>query len=175
MEFTIKPAKKRKHGKGAQSAKVVCDLAHCPRVPVHCTRCECYQQLNDTGQELENEKLALAISVDSRVEETRRLIVEIEKDCDMEAFSKDPVSTSQAAFEASFEARPLIPACDCPDCKQKLGNLEVGIMTKRLAVTQDWLAALREYRSKNDLEFLQGQSGHTTEYAIHLCLPIEPR
>ena len=88
----------------------------------------------------------------------------------MGAFSKDPVSTSQAAFEASFEARPLIPACDCPDCKQKLGNLEVGIMAERLAVTQDWLTALREYRSKNDLEFLQGQSGQNTEYVTRLRL-----
>ena len=58
MEFTIKPAKKKKHGKGVQSAKAVCELVHCPRVPTHCTHLECHQQIADAVQSLENEKLA---------------------------------------------------------------------------------------------------------------------
>jgi len=164
MEFTIKPAKKKKHGKGAQSAKTICELTHCPRVPDHCTRWECHHQVNDAVQALENEKLALAVSVDGRNEEVKRLVAEIEQECDMEAFGSKPMSSAQTAFKASFGARPLIIACDCLDCKQKLGNLEIGVMAERLAVTQDWLAALREYRSKNDLEFLRGQAGHETEY-----------
>lgn len=66
MEFTIKPAKKKKHGKGAQPGKIICELAHCPRVPAHCTRWECHQQMNDAVQALENEELALTISVTGR-------------------------------------------------------------------------------------------------------------
>lgn len=174
MEFTIRPAKKKKHGKSAQLARTNCELAHCPRVPDYCTHWECHQQVNDAVHELENETLALAISVDGRVEEVKRLVAEIEKECDMEAFSKDPMSSSHARFKASIGTRPLIPACDCSVCKQKLGNLEVGIMAKRLAITQDWLAALREYGSKNDLEFLQGDSGQNTEYAARLRLLGEP-
>jgi hypothetical protein len=68
----------------------------------------------------------------------------------------------------------LIIACDCLDCKQKLGNLEVEIVAERLAVTQDWLADLREYRSKNDLEFLRGQAGQDTEYVTPLRVLVEP-
>lgn len=175
MEFTIKPAKTKKHGKGAQSAKIVCELTHCPRMLAHCTRWECHQQIDDALQALENEKLALGMSVDGRAEEANRLVAEIEKECDMEAFGSEPVRSAHAAFKASAGDRPLIIVCDCPECKQKLGNLEVEIMAKRLAATQDWLAALREYRSQNDLEFLQGRSGEGTEYAINFRLLIEPR
>jgi hypothetical protein len=122
----------------------------------------------DSVQALENEKLALVTSVNGRVEEAKRLVVKIEKECDIEAFSSETVSPAHAAFKASAGDRPLIIACACPECKQKLGKLEVAIMAKRLAVAQDWLAALREYRSKNDLEFLQGQSDQDTEYANDL-------
>jgi hypothetical protein len=163
MEFTIRPAKTKKHGKGAQSAKTVCELTHCPRMQAHCTRRECHQQIDDALQALENEKLALAMSVDGRAEEAKRLVTEIEKECDMEAFGSEPVSSAHAAFKASAGDRPLIIVCDCLECKQKLGNLEVEVMAKRLAATQDWLAALREYRSKNDLEFLRDQAGQKTE------------
>jgi hypothetical protein len=173
MEFTIKPAKTKKHGKGAQSAKIVCELTHCPRMLAHCTRWECHQQIDDALQALENEKLALAMSVDGRAEEAKRLVAEIEKECDMEAFGSEPVSSVYAALKASADDRPLIIVCDCPECKQKLGNLEVEIMAKRLAATQDWLAALREYRSQNDLEFLRNQSGQATEYVSRPHLLVE--
>jgi hypothetical protein len=36
-------------------------------------------------------------------------------------------------------------------------------VAKRLAVTQDWLAALREYRSNHDLEDVLRASGQTTK------------
>lgn len=174
MEFTIRPAKKKKHGKGAQPAKMICELAHCPRVSDHCTRWECHQQTKDALQGLENEKLALVIFFDGRVEETKRLIAEIERECDMEAFGSEPLSSSHATYKAGIKVRPATVACDCLECEHKLCRSEVEVMAKRLAVTQDWLATLREYRSKNDLEFLQGQSGHATEYAIHLYLLREP-
>jgi hypothetical protein len=174
MEFTIRPAKKKKHGKGAQSVKTVCELAHCPRVPGHCAHWEYHQQMNDTVQTLENEKLALDMSLDGRIEEAKRLVAEIEKECDMEAFGSGSMASCHAAFKASMGSRPLIIACDCLDCKQKLGNLEVEIVAERLAVTQDWLADLREYRSKNDLEFLRGQAGQDTEYVTPLRVLVEP-
>ena len=173
MEFTIRPAKKKKHGKGAQPAKMICELAHCPRVSDHCTRWECYQQTNDALQEVENEKLALAISVDGRVEETKRLIAEIEEECNMEAFDSEPLSSSHATYKAGIEIRPATIECDCLECRLELGKPEIEVMARKLAVTQDWLAALREYRSKNDLEFLQDRSGQNTEYAIHLRLLVE--
>lgn len=164
MEFTIKPAKKKKHGKGAKSAKAVCKLVHCHRVPGHCARSECHQQIIDAVKSLESEKLALAISVDGRIEETKRLVAEIEKECDMEAFSKDPMRSFQAAFKTGVQARTARTGCDCAECEQELANSDVEVMAERLAVTQDWLAALREYRSKNDLEFLRDQAGQVPEY-----------
>lgn len=131
--------------------------------------------MNDAVQALENENLALTMSVDGRIEEAKRLVGEIEQECDMKAFGSEPMSSSYAAFKASTADGPLIVCCDCPECKQKLGKLEVEIMTKRLAATQDWLAALREHRSQNDLEFLQGQSGHETKYVSRPRMLIEPR
>lgn len=163
MEFTIKPAKKKKHGKGASSAKPACELVHCPRVFGHCARSECHHQIIDAVQSLENEKLALAISADGRIEETKRLIAEIEKECDMEAFSSEPMSSSHAAYKAGVQAQPATFGCDCAQCRQELVKSEIEVVARRLAVTQDWLAALREYRSKNDLEFLQGQAGQVPE------------
>lgn len=103
----------------------------------------------------------------------KRLVTEIEKECDMEAFGSGPMSSAHAAFTASIGARPLIIACDCLDFKQQLGNLEVGIMAERLAVIQDWLAALRESRSKNDFEFLRGLSDQNNEYLSHPHLLME--
>ena len=174
MEFTIRPAKKKKHGKGAQSAKAACELVHCPHVPGHCTHLECHQQIVDAIQSLENEKLALAISVDGRIEEVERLVAEIEKECDMEAFGSEAMSSSQAAFQAGVQARSATTGCDCAECKQELGKSEVEVMARRLAVTQDWLAVLREYRSKNDLEFLRDQGGQVPEYTKSPSLLIEP-
>lgn len=174
MEVTIKPAKKKKHGKGAQSAKAVCGLVHCPRVPEHCTHSECHQQITDAVQSLENEKLALAISVDGRIEEVKRLVAEIEKECDMEAFGSETMNSSQAAFQAGVQARSVTTGCDCAECKQELGKSEVKVMAIRLAATQDWLAVLREYRSKNDLEFLQDRAGQVPEYTKCSSLLIEP-
>ena len=174
MEFTIKPAKKKKHGKGAQSAKPVCELVHCPRLPGHCTHQECRQHIIDAVQSLENEKLALAISIDGRSEEAKHLVAEIEKECDMEAFGKEPMRTSYAAFKAGVQRRVTTTGCDCAECTQELGKSEVEVMARRLAITQDWLAALREYRSKNDLDFLRDSAVQVPEYTNHPRLLIEP-
>lgn len=46
-------------------------------------------------------------------------------------------------------------------------------MAERLAVIQDWLAALRESRSKNDFEFLRGLSDQNTEYLSRPHLLME--
>lgn len=175
MEFTIKPAKKKKHGKGAQSAKAACELAHCPRVLNHCTKLECHQHITDAVRSLENEKLALEISVDGRIEEAKRLVAEIERECDTSAFSSEPMSSSRAAFKAGVETQLVMIGCDCAECRQELGKSEIEFMARRLVVTQDWLAALREYRPKNDLEFLQGQIGQVPEYTKHPRLLVEPR
>ena len=176
MEFTIKPAKRnKKRGKGARAENIAYELVHCPHVPDHCARWECHQQKNDTVQALENEKLALAISVDSRIDEAKRLVTEIKKECDMEAFGNEPMSSSHAAFRAGVQARPATIECDCSECRIELRKSEVETLAKRLAVTQDKLAALREYRSKNDLEFLESLSGQATEYANRTYLLIGPR
>jgi len=114
-------------------------------------------------QSLENEKLALAISADGRTEEANRLVAEIQKECDMEAFGNEPMSSSCAAFRAGVGDLPAVFACECSECQQERGKSEVKIMARRLALTQDWLAALREYRSKNDLDFLQHGSDQSTE------------
>jgi hypothetical protein len=174
MEFNLKPARKKKHGRGAHLAKILCELAHCPRVPGHCTRWECNQQITDAIQSLENERLALEISVDSRIEEAKRLVAEIEKECDMEAFGSEPLSSSHAAFRADVQAQSATVDSDCAECRQELGKSEMEVMSRRLAATQDWLAALREYRSRNDLEFLQDQAGQVPEYTEHPSLLIEP-
>lgn len=163
MEFTIKPAKKKKRGKGGQTAKVVCELVHCPRVSDHCTRPECRQLIDDNTHSLENEKLALAISLDSRISETKRLVAEIQKDCNLEALNDDDMSSSFAAFKAGIDARITTIVCKCSECKQKQADSELAIVAKRLAVTQDWLAALRGYRSKNDLEHVQRPSSQSTK------------
>jgi hypothetical protein len=55
--------------------------------------------MNDSIQALENEKLALVMSVDGRVEEAKHLVAKIEKECDMEAFGSEPVSSAHAAFK----------------------------------------------------------------------------
>ncbi|GAB7333147.1 hypothetical protein MBLNU13_g04810t1 [Cladosporium sp. NU13] len=115
-------------------------------------------------QSLENEKLALEISVDGRIEEVKRLVAEIKKECDMEAFGSEPLSSAHAAFKAGIQAQPATIGCDCAECRQELSKSEIDVMARKLAVTQDWLAALREYRSKNDLEFLQGQVGQVPDY-----------
>lgn len=175
MEFTIKSAKKKKHGKGARLAKAVCELVHCPRVLNHCTNLECHQHILDAVQSLENEKLALEISVDGRIEEVKRLVAEIKKECDMEAFGSEPLSSAHAAFKAGIQAQPATIGCDCAECRQELSKSEIDVMARKLAVTQDWLAALREYRSKNDLEFLQGQVGQVPEYTNRPRLLIKPR
>lgn len=175
MEFTIKPTKKKKHGKGVQSAKAVCELVHCPHVPTHCTHLECHQQITDAVQSLENEKPALGITIDGRVKEAKRLVAEIEKECDMEAFGSEPMSSSQAAFKAGIQVQTATIGCDCAECRQELGKSEIEVMARRLAVTQDWLAVLREYRSKNDLEFFRDQAGQVPEYTKRPSLLIEPR
>jgi len=171
MEFTVKPAKnKKKRGKGGETVSTVCELAHCPQVPGHCTRPECNQLVSDAVQALENEKLALAMSFDGRVEETKRLVAEIEKECDLEEFSKGSMSSSHATYKAGIEVRPAASACKCSECTQELGISEVESMARRLAAAQDWLVALQKYRSKYDLEFLQSQSGQSTKYAIRRSL-----
>ena len=165
MEFTIRPAKsKKKHDKSAQSANTICEMAHCPLVPDHCMRLECHQQIIDAVQLLENEKLAMEISVDGRIEEVKRLVAEIKQECDMEAFDNEPMSSSHASFKAGAQAQLVTVTCECSECKKELGKSQVEGMVRRLAATQDWLAALREYRSRNDLEFLRDQAGQVPEY-----------
>jgi len=163
MEFTIKPAKKKKRSKGGQAAKIVCELAHCHRMPDHCTRPECLQRIDDNTQSLENEKLALAISLDSRISETKRLVAEIQKECNLEALNDDDMRSSFEAFKTGIDARTTHVACKCMDCKQKQADLELALVAERLAVTQDWLAALRGYRSNHDLEAVQRPSGQSTK------------
>lgn len=163
MEFTIKPAKKKKRGKGTQAAKVICELAHCPEVPGHCTRQECRLCLDDETQSLENEKLALAVSLDSRLSETKRLVAEIQKECNLEALDDNGMRSSFVAFKTGIEAKTQDVACKCVECRQKQANLELGLVAKRFAVTQDWLAALREYRSNNDPEAVQRPLGQRTK------------
>jgi hypothetical protein len=163
MEFTIKPAKQKKRGKGVQAAKSVCPLPHCPRKADHCTRVECAQRVNDNTQSLENVKLALAISLDGRIAETKRLVVEIQEKCDLEAVEDGDMKSSFSAFTTGFEREATNIVCSCPECKQEEASLELGVVAKRLAVTQDWLAALREYRSNHDLEDVIRASGQTTK------------
>ena len=92
----------------------------------------------------------------------------------MEAFDNEPMSSYHASFKASASAQPVTVTCECSECKKELGKSQVEGMVRRLAATQDWLAALREYRSKNDLEFLRDQAGQVPEYTNRLRLLAEP-
>lgn len=168
MEFTIKPAKRKKRGKRGQTTITDCQLAHCLKEPGHCKRLECGQRMKDNIQSLENEKLALVISVDGRIAETRRLAAEVQEECDLEAIGGENITKSFAAFKASVQAMTTANACECPECKEAQLKSELELVTQKLAATQDWLATLREYRSRNDLEHLQRLSGQQTEYVIQL-------
>jgi hypothetical protein len=75
----------------------------------------------------------------------------------------EDMRSSFVAFKTGIEASATNVACKCPGCKQKQSSAELDVAAKRLAVTQDWLAALREYRSKNDLEIVRRPSDQSTK------------
>jgi hypothetical protein len=129
----------------------------------HCMHMECAQRLNGNTQSLDNEKLALAISLDSRIAETKRLVTETQEQCNLEEFEDESMRSSFVAFKTGMEAKATSVTCMCPECKQEQASSELGIVAKRLAVTQDWLSALREYRSTNDLEVVRRPSGQSTK------------
>jgi hypothetical protein len=60
--------------------------------------------------------------------------------------------SSFSALKTGMHALPTLSIYRYPECKHEQDNSELGAALKTLAVTQDWLAALREYRSTNDLE-----------------------
>lgn len=164
MEFTIKPAKQKK-GKVSHAAIDACKLAHCPMTlkSDYCARRECVQRLNNNRQSLENEKFALSFSLDNRIAETKRLFTEIQSECDLEAFSNDDMTSSLAAFRAGVGAQSTKIPCECPECEKEQASAELALIARKLAITQDWLATLREYRSNNDLENVRRPSGQSTK------------
>jgi hypothetical protein len=67
------------------------------------------------------------------------------------------------AFKTGIDAGATDVTCKCVECKEKQADLELALVAKRLAVTQDWLAALRGYWSNHDLEAVQRPSGQSTK------------
>lgn len=163
MEYTVRPAKQQKRGKGNRAAIDTCQFTHCPLEPDHCTRQECRQRLNSEQQSLEGQKLALSFSLEARVAETKRLSNEIQEECKLDALSDDNMASCFATFKAGIAAKVPMIACKCPECKKDQASAELELINNRLAVALDWLAALREYRSSNDLEAVRRPTAQSTK------------
>jgi hypothetical protein len=103
------------------------------------------------------------LSLDGRVSETKRLVAEIQKECTLEALNDDDMRSSFVAFKTGIETGAMNFACKYAECKRKQADLELALVAKRLAVTQDWLAALRGYRSNNDLEAVRRPLDQSTK------------
>lgn len=121
----------------------------------------------DQTQSLEHEKFALGASLGSRIAESQRLYTEIQEECDLASFASGSMQSSLLAYKAGMQENGQRIECNCPDCALKQSCTIYDIIAKRLAVVQDWLAALREYRSEHDLEDTQSKGSKRTKYEAH--------
>lgn len=128
----------------------------------------------DQTRSLEHEKFALGASLDSRIAESQRLYTEIQE-CDLASFDSGSMRSCLLAYKAGMQEAGQRIECKCSDCTRKQSCAIYEVMAKRLPIVQDWLAALREYRSEHDLEEMQLRASKSTKFEARSSAPCLAR
>lgn len=172
MEYTIKPPKQKKRSKAAcAAARSGCQLSHCQQDSGHCTRLDCQQLVAQKTQSLELRKIALDLSLDSRIEESQRLYTEIQEECDLTEFENGSMRSSLLAYHVGMKEMEQSISCKCPGCTLRQSHMVYKHDANKFAVVRDWVDALREYRSKYDFEAMLIQESKSTSYEVPPSAP----
>lgn len=172
MEYTSKPPKQKKRSKGAAAAtRHGCQSSHCLEDLGHCERLDCQQLVAQETQSLEFRKIALGLSLDSRIEESQRLYAEIQEECDLTEFDSGSMRSSLLAYHVGMKEMEQSIACKCPSCTLKQSRTVYEHDANKFAVVKDWVDALREYRSEYDFEAMLIQENKSTSYEASPSAP----